>query len=182
LRDSDEFDKFYTESVRRVSGFIYALTGDRTEAEDVVQEAYSRAWQHWDRLGTYGDPEAWVRVVAYRIQVSRWRRVTAGFKAHRRHGAAPDVPEMSVDYVAIVTALKAIPAAQRRAIVLYYLVGLSVDEIAEETGVPAGTVKSQLFRARSRLAALLSDTEPETGAAVFLDKPQLFTKEASSRA
>jgi RNA polymerase sigma-70 factor (ECF subfamily) len=176
LRDSDQFDEFYTASVRRVSGYVYALTNDRAETEDVVQEAYGRAWQHWDRLSTYGNPEAWVRTVAYRIQVSRWRRVTSGLKAHRRHGVAQDIPELGVDYVAIVTALRAISANQRRAVVLHYLVGLSVDETACEMGVPSGTVKSHLSRARTRLAALLSESE------VRHSHHQFLAKEASSRA
>jgi RNA polymerase sigma-70 factor, ECF subfamily len=125
-----------------------------------------------------------VRVVAYRIQVSRWRRVTAGFKAHRRRGAAQDVPELSVDHVAIVTALKEIPAAQRRAIVLYHLVGPSIGEIAQETGVAEGTVKSRLSRARGRLASLLSDSEGGFGAeaGAHPDEPRLFAKEGSPRA
>lgn len=174
MRDTDEFDEFYAGSVRRVSGYVYALTGDRGDTEDVVQEAYAKAWQHWERVSAYEDPEAWVRTVAYRIRISGWRRITTGFKAHQRHGAAPDVPELSVDYVAIVTALRELPSSQRRAIVLYYLVGLSVEEVARETGVAPGTVKSQLSRARARLASLLS----ETGA--YRGNPQAFAREASN--
>jgi RNA polymerase sigma-70 factor (ECF subfamily) len=175
VRDSDQFDEFYTASVRRVSGYVYALTGDAGETEDVVQEAYGRAWQHWEQVGSYGNPEAWVRTVAYRIRVSRWRRAAAGFKAHRRHGPAPDLPELGVDYVALIAALRAIPANQCRAIVLHYLVGLTIDEIAHETGVAPGTVKSQLSRARTRLATLLGESDGHQG-------HQLFAKEASSRA
>lgn len=176
MRNSQEFDDFYAGSVRRVSGYVFALTGDRSEAEDVVQEAYARTWQHWERVSGYEDPEAWVRTVAYRIRISRWRRATAGLKAHRRHGPARDVPELSVDYVAIVSALREIPVPQRRAIVLYYLLGLSVDEISRETGVPSGTIKSQLSRARARLAVLLSES------AEYHGNPQIFAREASSHA
>ena len=176
MRNSHEFDDFYAGSVRRVSGYVFALTGDRGETEDVVQEAYARTWQNWNRVGTYEDPEGWVRTVAYRIQVSRWRRATAGLKAHRRHGAAGNVPELSVDYVAIVSALRKVTASQRRAIVLYYLVGLSVEEISRETGVASGTVKSQLSRARARLAVLLSESGEYHG------NLPAYAREASSRA
>ncbi|WP_034275496.1 SigE family RNA polymerase sigma factor [Actinospica robiniae] len=176
MRDSVLFDEFYTASVRRISGYVYAMTGDAAETEDVVQEAYGRAWQHWEQVSGYANPEAWLRTVAYRIRISRWRRAAAGFKAHRRHGAAQDLPELSVDYVALIAALRAIPANQCRAIVLYYLVGLSIEEIAQETGVAAGTVKSQLSRARTRLAVLLTDSDGRPG------QPQFFAKEASSRA
>lgn len=174
MRDSEEFDEFYTGSVRRVSGYIYALTGDRAETEDLVQEAYARAWHQWARVREHGDPEAWVRTVAYRVRVSRWRRVTAGVRAQRRHGVAPDVPELSVDYVAIITALRALPSQQRRAVVLHHLVGLSVEEIAVETGVAAGTVKSRLSRGRAVLAKLL---DPAEG-----DQPLPIRKEATSNA
>jgi RNA polymerase sigma-70 factor (ECF subfamily) len=174
VRESGEFDDFYAGSVLRVSGYVYALSGDRDETEEVVQEAYSRAWQHWEKVSGHGDPEAWVRTVAYRIRISRWRRITAGVRAHRRHGPAPDAPELSVDYVAIITALRGIAPSQRRAIVLHYLVGLSVEEIAREMGVTSGTVKAHLSRARSRLAALLT----ESGA--YHGDPQAVARKASS--
>src|ERR1700690_2501328 len=56
MRDSRTFDEFYGGTVRRVIGQLYALTGDRAEAEDVVQEAYARAWQRWEKVAGYGDP------------------------------------------------------------------------------------------------------------------------------
>ncbi len=174
MRDSSEFDEFYSASVLRVSGYVYALSGDRGETEDVVQEAYARAWQHWDKVSAHADPEAWVRTVAYRIRVSQWRRVTARFRAHQRHGAPPDVPELSVDYIAITTALREIAPSQRRAIVLHHLLGLSVEEVAIETGVSTGTVKSHLSRGRTRLAALLTESGTYRG------NPQAFAREASS--
>jgi RNA polymerase sigma-70 factor, ECF subfamily len=172
VRSSEEFDEFYLGSLRRVSGYVFALTGDRAETEDLVQEAYSRAWQRWDSAREYADPEAWVRTVAYRLRVSRWRRVTAGVRAYRRHGVPPDVPELSVDYVAIITALRAIPFQQRRAVVLHYLVGLSIEEIASETGVAVGTVKSRLARGRGGLAELLEESADRR------TKPQSIPKEA----
>lgn len=173
MREVEEFDEFYTGSVRRVTGYVYALTGDREEAEDLVQEAYARAWHQWPRVRGHPDPEAWVRTVAYRVRVSRWRRLTAGMRAHRKHGAPADVPELSVDYVAIITALRGLPAQQRRAVVLHHLVGLSVEEIAVETEVAVGTVKSRLARGRETLARLLDPAEPESPS---------FRKEAPSHA
>jgi len=159
MRDPGSFDAFYSSSVRRVIGQLYAMTGSRAEAEDCVQEAYARAWQRWDKVSDYGDPEAWVRTVAYRISISTWRKAVNMRAAHRRHGVPGDLRGISPDYVAIIAALRKISARQRQAIVLHHLVGLSVEEIATEIGAPVGTVKARLARGRQALAPHLIETE-----------------------
>lgn len=98
MRDPGTFDAFYSGSVRRVTGQLYAMTGSRAEAEDCVQEAYARAWQRWDKVSGYGDPEAWVRTVAYRVSVSTWRKAASMRAAHRRHGVPDDLRGLSPDY------------------------------------------------------------------------------------
>ena len=159
MRDPGSFDSFYNASVRRLIGQLHAMTGSRAEAEDCVQEAYARAWQRWEKVSGYGDPEAWVRTVAYRVSISTWRKTTSMRAAYRRHGALDDSGALNPDYVAIVTALRKVSEAQRQAIVLHHLVGLSVDEIARETGAATGTVKARLSRGRQALAPLLDEGE-----------------------
>lgn len=161
MRDPSDFDAFYANSVCRLTGQLYAMTGSRAEAEDVVQEAFARAWQRWERVSAYTDPEAWVRTVAHRIAVSAWRKTVNRFTAQRRYGAADDVPGASPDHVALIAALRRIPAEQRRAIVLHHLVGLPVEEVARETHSRPGTVKARLARGRRALAPHLSDTAPD---------------------
>jgi len=163
MRDPDDFDAFYASSVRRVISYLHAVTGSRPEAEDAVQEAFARAWQRWDKVSGYGDPEAWVRTVAYRISVSTWRKAVNRTAAHRRHGVPDNPPGLSPDYIAIVAALRKISPGQRQAIVLYHLIGLSIAEISLETGLSAGTVKARLSRGRSALAPHLSDAAPGPG-------------------
>jgi len=70
VRDPDDFDVFYAGTVRRVTSYLYTVTGSRAEAEDAAQEAYARAWQRWDKISGYGYPEGWVRTVGYRIAVN----------------------------------------------------------------------------------------------------------------
>ena len=65
--DEAEFDDFYTSSRARVTAQVYAMIGDRDEAQECVQEAYARAWSHRRRLDRAEHPEAWVRTVAYRL-------------------------------------------------------------------------------------------------------------------
>jgi RNA polymerase sigma-70 factor (ECF subfamily) len=65
-----------------------------------------------------------------------------------------------VDNPLIVAALQRLPEEQRRAIVLYHLCDLSVDQVAAETGVPAGTVKARLSRGRAALRRILGVPDP----------------------
>ena len=155
MRDADDFDAFYVATQQRLLAQLYAMTGDRGEAQDCLQEAYARAWQRWGSISSYDDPVAWVRTVAWRIATSRWHRTRNAATAWTRHGPPADLAPPGEDTVTLVAALKQIPDAQRRAIVLHHLGGLSVEEIARETAAPTGTVKARLSRGRQALAALL---------------------------
>jgi RNA polymerase sigma-70 factor (sigma-E family) len=159
--DSESFDAFYRDTRQRLFDCLVGLTGDRAEAQDVVHEAYARAWQRWQTVGDYADPEAWVRTVARRLAVSQWRRARSALRAYRRMGPDPPVRGPDVERMALVSALRQLPKKQREAIVLHHLVELPVAQIARETGVPEGTVKARLARGRRALAALLAVNLPE---------------------
>jgi RNA polymerase sigma-70 factor (ECF subfamily) len=157
--DEAEFDDFYLSSFGRVTAQLHAMIGDRDEAQECVQEAFVRAWAHRRRLDRAEHPEAWVRTTAYRLAVSRWRRTVRGRRAPDRAVATPTVTAApSESHVAVVEALKQLPEAQRRALVLHHLADLPVQQVARELGVPEGTVKARLSRGRAALAALLDET------------------------
>ena len=155
--DARAFDAFYVGTRGRLVHQLYALTGDAADAQECVQEAYARAWQRWSQVSGYDDPEAWVRTVARRVALSRWRKARNRVVAYRRHGEPEPVPAPSPDNVALVAALRQLPAAQREALVLHHLCGRSVQEVAGELRVPVGTVKARLSRGRAALAVLLRD-------------------------
>jgi len=155
----EDFDAFYQASFGRLVGQIYAMCGNVAEAQDCVQEAFVRAWDRRRMLDRDQAPEAWVRTVAYRLAVSRWRRSRRASHPPDRAQASRPPAEPDVTRVALARALQQLPADQRRAIVLYHLVDLSVTEVAREVGVPVGTIKARLSRGRAALAVLLADTE-----------------------
>jgi RNA polymerase sigma-70 factor (ECF subfamily) len=159
-----DFDAFYGATHGRLLHVLYAMTGDLAEAQDVVQEAYARAWQRWDAVSTYDEPAAWVRTVAWRLAVSRRRkarnRIAAALRLHGRPAVAA---EPSSDTAIVVAALRRLPEAQRRALALHYLCDLPVDAVATETGVSAGTVKSRLSRGRVALGAVLAGNPTPAG-------------------
>lgn len=157
MSDVDAFDGFYTATRQRVLRYAFALTGDPQDAQDVSQEAYARAWQHWTKVRRHSDPEAWVRTVCWRIAANRWRGLASRARLLARLGPPEVVPEPSSDTVSLVAALQQIPLNQRRTIVLHYVFGLSVEEVAVETDAPIGTVKTRLARGRQALGPLLAD-------------------------
>ncbi|WP_422772843.1 SigE family RNA polymerase sigma factor [Plantactinospora sp. WMMC1484] len=150
-----DFEEFYQNTRHRLVTMLYALNGNLADAQDAAQEAYARAWQRWSKVSGYDDPEAWVRTVARRIQVNRWRKLRNGLTAYRRHGPQPAVDPPSENTTALVTALRQLPTGQREAIVLHHLLDLPVAAVATQLGVPANTVKARLARGRRTLAHLV---------------------------
>ncbi len=154
--DETQFDQFYKNSYTKLVGQVYAMCGNMPEAQDCVQEAFIRAWDHRRKLDETRSPEAWVRTTAYRLAVSRWRKARRAIRQPDRALEPQRDHEPNPDRVAINQALAQLPEAQRRAIVLYHLCDLSVGEIAAEVGSPTGTVKARLARGRQTLARLLN--------------------------
>ncbi|WP_129842483.1 SigE family RNA polymerase sigma factor [Streptomyces sp. RFCAC02] len=162
-----DFEEFYAATARRLVTAVYALTGDLTDAEDAVQEAYARAWQRWRRLCAEGDPAPWVRTVALRLAVSTWRKARNRLRAQLRHGPPPDVPALSPDHVALVGALRRLPDDQRTAVVLHHLLDLPVAEVARQAGASEVAVRARLSRARRELRRVLADDpRPRRGVSV----------------
>lgn len=119
-----------------------------------------RLLPRWERISRYEDPEGWVRLVAFRLLSNRRRRARNYLAALRRLDRPPLAPAPSTDGVDVWRALAVLPAAQRRLVVLHYLLDLPVEEIASRRSppvvrIPSGTVKSRLARARRALEPLL---------------------------
>lgn len=153
-----DFDEFYGATARRIVRHAYALTGNLSEAQDITQEAFARAWQRWDKVSGCDSPEAWVRRVATNLATSRFRRDRTARAAAWQLIAGP-VPEISPDTVALIAALKALPDRQRVVLVLHYLADLPVGQVAAELNCPVGSVKGWLSRGRAALALALAVTE-----------------------
>ncbi|MFC4107467.1 sigma-70 family RNA polymerase sigma factor [Micromonospora zhanjiangensis] len=139
---------------------LWAYTGDHGQAQEVVQEAFCRAYPRWGRISRYDDPAAWVRRVAWNLATNRFRRAKL-FTAFARRHRESHVDGPSPDRVVLVAALAALPERQRRALVKYHLGDFSVAEIAAAEGVAENTVKSWLHRGRAALAVALGRPEAE---------------------
>ncbi|WP_371653147.1 MULTISPECIES: SigE family RNA polymerase sigma factor [unclassified Streptomyces] len=159
----DEFEEFYAHSVKDLVGQVYLMTGDLHEAQDVVQEAFVRAWGRRAKLRREAGPEAWIRTVAWRLAVSRWRRRHRAGEAWRLHSGGRSEAARGPDpsSVALVDALRLLSERQRRVAVLHYVCDLTVEQVAAETGLSTGTVKTHLSRARAALRPHLTSEEEQ---------------------
>jgi RNA polymerase sigma-70 factor (ECF subfamily) len=154
--------ELYAACYRRLVAQLYAFTDDLSEAQDVVQEAFTRALARPAGLTGVDNPEAWIRTVAVNVVRRRWRRrrvldtILLRERPILRLTAAGPEP----DNTDLAGALRSLPKAFREVIVLHYLADLAVDEIAQVLDVPVGTVKSRLSRGRAALAAQLDGYVP----------------------
>jgi RNA polymerase sigma-70 factor (ECF subfamily) len=151
--------ELYHACYRRLVAQVYAFTTDLSEAQDVVQEAFARALARRDGLAGVDNPEAWLRTVAVNVVRRRWRRrrLLDTILLRDRPVARLVQPGPEPDNADLRAALAAIAPPFREVIVLHYLADMGVDEVAAVLGVPVGTVKSRLSRARAALAERLGD-------------------------
>ncbi|RLP98012.1 sigma-70 family RNA polymerase sigma factor [Micromonospora sp. CV4] len=159
VSDGELISELYAGSFRRLVVQLYAVTGDLNEAQEAVQEAFTKALTAPRRFAELENPEAWLRRVAVNVARSRFRRRRVLDGLLRRIGPPPAVADHSPEHLALLAALRGLPEGQRQALALHYLVDLPVDEVAATLGVSAGTVKSRLSRGRTALAALLTDSD-----------------------
>lgn len=153
-----DFDEWVAARGDALFRLAYVLTGNRVDAEDVVQDALSRALPRWSRILEADDPESYVRRMVVNAHVSWWRRYRRRESpvAEVRLGetSEPDVAEQHRVWQACL----ALPPDQRVAVVLRYYEHRDYTEIADLTGVREGTVRSRVSRG---LAALRTELEED---------------------
>ena len=150
----ESFDEFYLGTRATLLSQLTAMTADPEVAKDVLQDAYARAWQSWSRVSRLDDPAGWVRTVAWRRSVSAFRRRMVADRFLRTVGRAQAEASRRLpveEVLDVQAALRLLPDSHRRTLVLHDLCGLTMDQVANETGVSVGTVKSRLSRGRAAL-------------------------------
>jgi RNA polymerase sigma-70 factor (ECF subfamily) len=156
-----EFAEFFEQTAPRLVRLCFLTTLDQEAAADAAQEALSRAWRDWPRVGAdSSDPAAWATTVALNLCRSRWRRLARQARlaprAYSVDGRLDELPDVDLQ-----RALRRLPVRQREAVVLHYWADLGVEACASAMGVTAGAVKQHLSRARQRLAAELGEPDLE---------------------
>ncbi|MEJ8281418.1 sigma-70 family RNA polymerase sigma factor [Pseudonocardia spirodelae] len=161
-RAPPDLDAVFRRHADRLWSVAVRMLGDRTEAEDAVQEAFLSALRS---PGFRGEAEigTWLHRIVVNACVDRIR--AAGRHRDRTRSLRPAGPDRDhagrlVARLTVERALTLLPAEQRAAVVLVHALGHGVGEAAEILEVRPGTVKSRCARGRARLAELLREEEP----------------------
>ena len=161
--DSSAFEKLYRANVDRVYGLCLRMTGERSEAEDCVQEAFIQAWNKLDRFRGDAAFGTWMHRVAVNAVLGRMR------KSRREQDRIRAVSEVApaVSTVAddgelrdLEQAINELPSGARHVFVLHAVYGYSHGETGNMLGIAEGTSKAQLSRARRLLTQQL-ETEKQ---------------------
>ena len=155
------FEEVYERHVTGTLAVVLALREARVGAEEIVQEAFLRAYERWDRVGGMDRPDLWVQRVALNLATSRLRRLAAEARAMARLAGRRDEPatEPFAREQPFWDLVRSLPPKQARVVALRYAGDLAVRDIAQVVGVAEGTVKAQLHTARQRLEQLLGPDE-----------------------
>ncbi len=165
------------------------LTGNDAQAEDISQEVFLKAWNHYSHLATSPTAGGWLKTVATNLALNhlsryrnRWKFFSEFHPTDAGEGDAPEVEFAAADTffsgvdaderrALVERALDQLPDHQRVPLVLFHFEDLPYDEIAKKLGVSLAKVKTDILRARAALAMILA----RSGTAHEKMTPENFT-------
>jgi RNA polymerase sigma-70 factor (sigma-E family) len=153
----EQFTTFAASSIAGLTRIAVMLCGDEHRAHDLVQVALERTYRAWDRVGD-GEPYAYARRVIATARIDTWRRTRRDISAdpqQLRGARVPDSTESLLHRDELVRALRTLPPAQRRVVVLRYLLDQTEAQTAAELGISVGAVKSATSRGLVKLRGVL---------------------------
>ena len=157
-----EFEQAVRDSTELAVRVAFGVLRRREDAEDVAQEAFTRAYRRFAALRDRQQFRAWIVRVTWRLAIDRWRgdrrrtlrEQTAA--AERRESTVEDAAAGAERSALLWKAVDALPEKLRIVVVLSALEGHDVRDVARLLDIPEGTVKSRLFLARKELARSLT--------------------------
>ena len=149
--DEPSFRWFFEAEYKRLCQALLLLTGDTYEAEDLAQEAMTRALERWERVGTMDSPAGYVYRTALNLNRKRIRRLVV--TARRAFAYAPPQDDSGTieDQQDVRRALAEVSPREREALVLVDWLEMTAEEAGQLLGIAPGTIRVRLHRGRAKL-------------------------------
>lgn len=153
------FEDFFEQESRSLFRRLCLVTGNRQEAEDVMQDAFLRVYERWDRVARMEDPVGYLYRTAFNVFRRRSRR--AALAVRRTLGLAPSADEFAAaDARHVVSgALARLTPRQRAALVLTEILGYGSEEAGRVLGVRAGTIRALASQGRAAMRQVLGGAD-----------------------
>lgn len=157
-RQQEGFAEFYEFSRDPCLRAVLASVGNRQLAEDLVADAFAKAWSSWPKVGRHPAPQAWVVRTALNTNVSWWRKRHREVELTNHDGALPELSDGMDD--ALMAAVRHLPDRQREVLVIRVFLDLDTATTAKALGIAEGTVMSHLSRAAAALRRSYTEAHP----------------------
>jgi RNA polymerase sigma-70 factor (ECF subfamily) len=158
LSEPRTFDAFYGSVHRPLFGALCVITGNRTDAEDISQEAFLRVWEHWERVALMDNPEAFLFRTAMNVFRNRSRRARLALRRTIGSSAPRDELAEVEERDLVERALRPLTPRERAAVVLTCYVGLNSQEAGRALGIRSGTVRTLTARARVAMKTAMEES------------------------
>lgn len=146
------FEEFFEAERGRLFRALLLVTHDSAEAEDLMQEAFVRVWERWDRIAHVDDPVGYLFKTAMNLRRSALRRSMVAAKRSLRPPAVDDPFDAVISRDEALRSLAALTPRQRAAVVVTELLGYGSEEAGAILGIRPGTVRTLTAQARAALA------------------------------
>lgn len=162
-----DFERFFLEHERAISGYLWRMTGDEQAASDLAQETFLRAWQQFDRICGYDKPGAWLLRVATNLALQhlRQRAAPVGSASRLEEAWAPGASDPGRRFAErdlVRETLLALTPKARALLILREVQGLSADEVGAALKMSREAVKVGLWRARAQFREVYQRKEGQS--------------------
>jgi RNA polymerase sigma factor (sigma-70 family) len=167
----EAFKVLIKQNERLVSHMVGRLIRNREEHEEICQDVFLKVYEKLNEFNFQSKLSTWIATIAYRHGINYLRKNKVAFselpdeEAYSTRFVSDENPEKIVeeeDYDSyILTLVDQLPAQYKLVLTLYHLDGLNYDEVGTATGMPEGTVKNYLFRARTLLKEMVIKKMPQ---------------------
>lgn len=147
-----DFEAFFRAESTTLFRRLWLITGNRAEAEDIMQDAFLRLWERWDRMDDVRDPTAYLYRTAMNVFRRRYRRGVLAVRRALAMAPGADDFERADDRQVVRRVLATLAPRQRAALVLTELLGFSSEEAGRALGVKAASVRALAHQGRTAFA------------------------------